>query len=578
MANYLHLSRRLSQHREFQAILSSLRRGRLSDDKRRMLNALAPRVERFLGGDSVALEAWADFMGAVREGYVFPLTPTPRQVLAATLLAGAAIKKPQIQLRPDLRPELYQARADLLQVAVNVAPPQRGGATRLFRARPAAASAELARYKTFVGDYETLTRRMSAGGKLDSAIQTLLTDPSKSLAPLGSMRTLDSAAIESARQDTILGKATAGVNPTFVQAQKAGIAYAPNRLALTLNRFRCVRQQEDAGSDEIFWGGSFVRCTNLAQVYAQIEQMMKQGNSSAYNLDFHWGFSSFVRPASGDLFTVNSGGPWLGFGASPVVFEQEFFNGFGPWAGVVFCIEDDDKEYDAVVEVIDTVGDYADQVGHAASTVSVAAAAGGVTGPLAVASGAVSLAANVVSLGADLAGAVVDIVNFFDKDDMIDSVNLTGMGDYAVWNKNETKSGTETQTPDLQESPEGAHYQLELGTTYAGLAEFQRTWGCSVVPTWFPLHGGWFDKAGGPFGNSGEIERTVAYSPPVHYVEAFDEEQKESDPGNAHVLEGYPTLEHNGTIGRVKVHWGISAFRSFKFKIFMQAFRFERRL
>ena len=578
MADFLHLSRLVNQHREFRALLSSLHPGRLSDEKKGMLNALGPRVERYLGRDTIALEAWAEFMGAVKDGYVFPLTPTSRQVLAATLLAGAAIKKPDLRLRPDFLPELYQARADLLQVDVNVPPLQPGGPTKLYKPRKSGSGAEVTRYGRYVRDYEILARRMPGGGKLAAAIQTLLTDPSKSLAPLGSMRTLDSTAIEKARNSTLLVKPTAHVSPTFVEARSKGRAFAPNRMAIALNRFRCLQQQESRGSDEVFWGGTFVRCTNLPEVYAQIEKMMQQDTPFPYELNFKWQFESFVRPKGDKLFTVKSGSPWTGFGQNPVVFQQELLNGFGPWAGVVYCIEDDNAEYEAVSEVIDTVGDYADEVGRSASTVSITAAAGGVTGPLAVAAGAVSTAASVVSLAADLAGAVVDIVNFFDTDDMIDSINLNGPGDYAVWESAEAKNGTDTQTTDLQESPTGAHYQIELATTYSEVAEFTRTWGCEYVPIFFPKDGGWFDRSGGLFGDSGEIERTVTYNPPVHYLQASDIEKKESEPGTAYVMKGYPKLEANGSIGRVKVHWGISACRSFKFKILMEAFRFKKQL
>ena len=578
MTDFLHLSQQLNQHQEFRAILTTLHPGRLSEEKKTLLQSLSPRVEMFLGKDKVALEAWGEFMGSVKEGYIFPLTPTRRQVITATLLAGAAIKKPELQLRPGLLADVYQARADFLKVDVSVPTSQPSVPGGLFRPRPSLETPELARYRKLVSNYDILTKRMTTGGKLDSAIRTLLTDQSKSLAPLGSMRTLDSSTIENAQKNTIFAKATARALPTYVEALKPATVYAPKRLALSLNKFRCVRQQEKAGTDEIFWGGSFVRCTNLAEIYAQIEQMLNQQNPSSYDLDFHWSFSSFLKPVGGGLFKTNSNSPWFDFSPNSIVFEQEIFKGFGPWAGVLFCIEDDDAEYKAVSEVIDTVGDYADAVGQTASIVSVAAAAGGVTGPVAVAAGAVSTAASVVSLSADIAGAAVDIVNFFDTDDMIDSVNFSGESDYVALAPALVKQGTEVQPLyDLQESSGAGHYQIELGTTYSGLSEpFERTWGCKVIENRFPADGDWYEKKGGMFGDKGEIEKTVNYGTPVDILEAFDVEKKESDPGNAYVMKDYPKLDPSKTVGRVKVHWGVPAFKSFKFQICLQAFLFDK--
>ncbi len=579
-ADYMHLSSVINQHREFRLTISSLRPGRLSEEKKAMLKALSPRIERYLGSDTVALNAWSEFMNSIAEGYIFPLTPTPRQVIAATLLNGAAIKKPGLQLRSGLQPELYQARADFQRSEVRISPPQGGATPLLYRPRPNMSGVESPQQKTLVGDYNILTKRMRSGGKLDSAIQKLLTDPSRSLAPLGSMRTLDAVTIEIERTNTLLSKAEPRINPIFVEEKRSTTAYAPKSMSLSLNRFRCVRQQESTGSDEIFWAGNFVRCTNLAEVYAEIERLMKQTNPSDFKLNFQWAHSTFVRPKErGGLFKIKTGSDWLVFGANSIVFEQQLYNGFGPWAGTVYCIEDDDAEYDAVGEVFDTFGDYAEAVSQGAAIVSGTLAAGGVTGPAAAAAAAISAGAGAAKLGADLAGAVVDIVNFFDDDDMIDSINLSGPGDYAVRSKQEVQTETDSGISDLKESARGAHYQLELATNYSDMAEFQRTWGCSVQTNWFPADGGWYEKSGGPFGDSGEIERTVTYNPPVQILQAGDEEKGgESAPGHAEVMSGYPKLERNGTLGRVKVHWGRSAFGSMKFKFYLQAFRFTKKL
>lgn len=581
-ADYNRLAELINKHSEFQAILGSLRPGRLKEDKLAMLNALRPRIERYLGNDTAAQEAWAGFMKTVGEGYIVPLTPTARQTLAATLLRGAAIRKPGLQLRSDLSPESYQARADFLRTEVRVSPLRGSGTPMVFKPRPIAHGRAVQDRDTLAVDYDILTKRMRAGGKLDNAIQKLLTDPSRSLAPLGSMQTLDVATIGDSRKSAILRDGKRVINSTRV-GTKSTKAYAPKRISLALNKFRCVHQQEDGG-DEVFWGGSFVRCTNLAQVYAEIEKIMQQPRlpfpiTREFPLHFEWGYSSFVRPKERKkLFKTKTGSGWIPFGPESIIFEQELFNGFGPWAGVVYLIEDDDAEYDAVAEVVDTVGDYAKDVGLVASEASVALAAFGVTGPAAVAAAAVTDAAAKVSLGAELAGAVIDIVNFFDNDDMIDSVNFSGSGDYAVRNKQEIQNRAVPVLHDLQESARGAHYQLELTTTYSDVAEFDRTWGCSVVTNWFPEDGGWYNKSGSFAGHKGEIEKTVAYNPPVQILEAHDlEKGGEAGPGHAEVIEG-PILENNGTLGRVKVHWGINAFHSFSFKFYLQALRFGEKL
>jgi hypothetical protein len=62
-------------------------------------------------------------------------------------------------------------------------------------------------------------------------------------------------------------------------------------------------------------------------------------------------------------------------------------------------------------------------------------------------------------------------------------------------------------------------------------------------------------------------------------LNAYDlEKGGEAGAGHAEVIEGYPQLENNGTLGRVKVHWGISAFKSFSFKFYLQALRFGEKL
>jgi hypothetical protein len=576
MTDFNYLSQVIGHNREFQEIMSNLRPGRLTEEKRATLLELGPRIERFLGKDRLAIEAWKEFMSTVKQGFVFRLIPAQRQIVAASLLAGAAIKTQSLQLRPDLHPDLYQARADMLKIDINVPPLSPDQPARVFRARPNTETAEVAKYKRFITCHDVLTRRMSTGGKLDSAIRAFLTDSNKSLAPLGSLRTLDSSAIENAQKNAILGKKVARVNPIPCTSLKTANAYAPKQMAVSLNRFKCVRQKEKGGTDKIFWGGSFARCTNLPQVYAQIEQIMKQENPPAFDLDFHWSMSSFVRPTEGGLFDVNSNSQWIDFGSSSVIFEQEFYNGFGPWAGVLFCIEDDAAEYDAVGEVIDTVGDYAQVVGQTATIVSVLAAAGGVTGPLAVAAGAVSTAASVVNIAADVAGAVVDIVNFFDDDNMIGSINLSGPGDHAEARQEDIKKGTLPQPYDLQESTSGAHYKIEIGTTYTPLAEFNRTWKCTDTDYFFPEKG-WYEKGGGFTGNKGDITKIITFDPAVNSIEATPVTiQDSSGPGNAYVMKGYPKLESNNTVGIIKVHWGIQAIRSFKFKFNLKALRFEK--
>ncbi|HHP7236616.1 MAG TPA: hypothetical protein ACFCUC_18445 [Desulfobacterales bacterium] len=568
----------ISQHREFASILRSLRPGRLTPEKKALLIAYSSRIDRYLARDAGAREAWAEFMSAVESGYIYPLRPTRRQVIAASILAGAAIKRPNLELRPDLASELYQARAEFLSRDIVVEPGPSGGPRRIIK--PSGAPREraaLASYqKTSFPDHDLLTRRASATGKLSTSIQKLLTDRGRSLSPLGTLRNLDHATIEKARQDLLMRKPSARAAPVSAQAVRTGLAFAPKSMAISLKEFRCVRQQE-TGTDEIFWAGNFLRCANKREVYEAIERFMKEP-STKLDLDFKWSLSSFLLPSDKSRpYTCKSGSPWLSL-ENYKVFEDEFYQGFGPWAGVLYCIEDDDAEYQAVAEVIDSVGEYADQIGQTASTVTVGLAAGGVTGPAALAAGAVTTAASVVSIGADVVGAVVDIVNFFDNDDMIDSIDLSDDGDYSAKNPAEVLQGTVEAPPeDFEESAAGALYQVKMATSYNGIAQFPRSWKCTTDTKWFPLKKKWFKKCGGIPGDSGNMNRHVSFSPPVQAIEARDVEEDESAPGHAEVV-GSPWLTDNGTVGHVKVHWGISAFRCFRFKFYIKGFRFERTL
>ncbi|MEZ4386086.1 MAG: hypothetical protein R3D98_00630 [Candidatus Krumholzibacteriia bacterium] len=576
-ADFSSLAELISKHRVFSSLINSLHPGRLPADRKALVLAMSSRIKAYLAHDKGAVDAWEEFLAAIETGYVFPLRPTRRQVIAATMLAGAAVERPRLALRSGLSPTLYQARADRhgADLSINTGPGQ--GQTRIFVARiDKASSPALAAYRLPLADYGILGRNLTATGKLAAAIESLLTDDSKSLAPLGALRELDPEAIEKARSELLTAQPRSRAAGVSAPERRVQTAWAPRSMAIRLKDFRCVKQQENAGSDEIFWAGSFVRCMNLQRVYEAIEATLAKKEPMSFDLEFDWELSSFMIPANGGKpITCSSGGPWISLGDTPI-YEQQLYRGFGPWAGSIWCIEDDDQEYEAVGEVIDTVGDYAKQVSRTASTVSAALAAGGVTGPAAAAAGAVATAGQVVSVGADVVGAIIDIVNFFDKDDMIDATELSDGGDYAMRNRGDVPVGNvDNPALDLEESNHGAHYQLRTTTNYGPAEEFPRTWSCQTTTTWFPLEKTWFTKKGGPLGAKGDMTRTVPFNPPVQFIEASDVEQDESAAGHAEVI-GKPWLTDNGSVGHVKVHWGISAFRSFRFKFWVKGIRIDR--
>jgi hypothetical protein len=230
------------------------------------------------------------------------------------------------------------------------------------------------------------------------------------------------------------------------------------------------------------------------------------------------------------------------------------------------CVEEDDSEYEAINEVIDTIDEIAETIGYGASTV---ASLAGPT-PAGAAAGAVAGVASIVSFACDVAGAVVDIVNFFDENDTIGFVDQQGLHDYA---------GVPAQTTDqfaLEAGKvRGARYLIRTEYTLAGREQFNRMWRYQQDT----VYGDWQHRD--PFGfhgGSGDDITSLTFSDSVHSLFTHGV-QCNYEAGVRHAeWKAAPQLQNDNRTVRGVVHWGVSWENEIDYRAWASGLRFLLRV
>jgi hypothetical protein len=223
---------------------------------------------------------------------------------------------------------------------------------------------------------------------------------------------------------------------------------ASTSMTVTLNQFFC-REQNDNLSDMIEWVAFKTTVKNLEEVYNQIDDAIKDGSTKDLRLTIDWHRETIRTAPTTGVVERTAGYPLdVSLGAIDI------HNGFSPWSIRVNCVEIDDDEYDEINEVIDQIDAAAELLSGVGQTVAIAG------GPTVIgAAGAVAAAAgSFVSAACDLTEAVIDIINYFDEDDLIGTAELYSEEDYTGFD--ETKSNNDTLT--ASGNTEGL-YDLEVG-------------------------------------------------------------------------------------------------------------------
>jgi hypothetical protein len=297
--------------------------------------------------------------------------------------------------------------------------------------------------------------KIRPGGKLELIINKILTDKTIPLDRFifgetdKSMSDLNPITIHSQLDRVFKNEpfpvrinATPSLTDAFIpDSMKSPGAYAPNRITVSINEFTCLSKQEKT-TDEIRFGGNIVYCKNAGEIYSMIDSAVRERRDT--NLTFQWAVKSFLS----DIHTVNDTDirvpqrapdvEWLPKDIMDVSFNSHdqfaldnFYNGFLPWNGCVFCLEDDNQEYEAINEAIHEVEDCAEMLSTTMSCASLVLAAGGVTGPAAIAAAIAGKVADAVDKACEILQAFIDIINYYDQDDLIGVQLLESPGDYA---------------------------------------------------------------------------------------------------------------------------------------------------
>jgi hypothetical protein len=472
---------------------------------------------------------------------------TNRNLLSAMFLAGAAIAHPEWVLRTDLAPSLLEARAAYAASKPSVSPSDltQPVLKKLSPKGPSPFIQELAE------GYRRLVLK-AKGGKLDTAIKTLLQDKTKPLRVGRGFSTLDIEVLNQARSEHFLTarKATAWRNWLGDMHSEPRDAYAPTASRLKALEFKCLCTQDAVTDDEIFWTCIYMSVDNLEEIYQIIDKAILNGTIATVDLPIKWR----MQGSKSILFKgLNPSKPPQTLNMD--LGQANIYNGFSPWSAVLACVEDDDAEYDAVVEVVDTIGDAAEVISKGARSVAAMA------GPsfLGVAAAAVASAASLIDLGADIVSAVVDIVNYFDNDDTIGFVYANGAGDYildAPPPADPQKLATKALRASSR-SGEGA-YQITTQEVLSGnQGPFKRAWryrawdamGEATKHDPIGFWGGEGDDLVELY-TGGEVDRFLPGSYVAH------EPLSPKDAAHAEWVEG-PTLQANKVKVEGKVHWGV---------------------
>jgi hypothetical protein len=548
----------LNSHRRISGLLMSFDPNNMSKEDKPILETLNTAARSYLAGNDELMHEWdsayARFANMIEWG-----SGSDRDLIAALILAGAAIDRDDVELRPDLSPSLVEARQKYQQ-AIAAQPSIIWGniIDTLPMPRPKANFVvKLAR------NYRIVKANMAPDSRLNVAIKTLLQDDSKSLRVGEDFRTLDIDKLNGERdrrfKERPVGVSTIRPN-TNGSGQQYRKMYAPTSLELKAINFDCIKRQEDS-TDEIFWVTQFYKVKNLVEVYNQIDDAIKNERWNELDLNIEWERQSWLSGLHNNIDENSDNVP-----LNHRMGLAEIHYGFCPWVCNMTCVEQDDSEYEAVNEVIDTIDEIAETIGYGASTVATLAG----PSPAGAVAGAVAGAASIVSFACDVAGAVVDIVNFFDENDTIGFVDQQGLYDYA---------GVSAQTTDpfsLEAGKiRGARYLIRTEYTLAGQEQFNRMWRYEQDT----VYGPWQHRD--PFGfhgGSGDDITTLRFNNPVHSLFAHDV-QCNYEAGVRHAeWKAPPQLQNDNLSVRGVVHWGVSWENEIDYRAWVSGLRFLTRV
>ena len=548
------LSNTLNSHRRISGLLMSFDPNNMSNKDKPTLEALNAAAKSYLKGKDDLLHEWDNayttFGDMIKWGSM-----SDRNLIAALILAGAAIDRPDVHLRGDLAPSIVEARQKY-QSAIVHTPPPAWTAIRSALTMPAPKGEFVS---NLAKNYRNLKAKMAPDGHLDKAIQILLQNDNKPLRVGKDYKALDIDKLHQERdlrfKEKPLGKSTIIPDISGV-GQKSRQMRAPVSLELKAINFDCIKRQEDY-TDDIFWVTQFFKMKNLEEVYNQIDEAIRNERWNALELNIEWERQNWVSHLHNKI-DENSDNVSL----NNQIGLTKIHHGFCPWICNITCVEEDESEYEAISEVIDTIDEIADTIGYGASTVA------SLAGPTTVgaAAGAVASAAKIVSFACDAAGAIVDIVNFFDENDTIGFADQQGLYDYA---------GVPAQTTDpfsLKVGKiRGANYLIRTQYTLKGNEQFNRMWRYEQNT----VYGPWQHRD--PFGfhgGSGDDPTTLSFSVPVHSLLAYGV-QCNYEAGVRHAeWSAQPTLQNDKQKCKGNVHWGVSWENSIDYKAWVSAIRF----
>jgi hypothetical protein len=465
-----------------------------------------------------------------------------RNAAAALILAGAAIVRTDVALRDDLDPSIYTARRSFQENPSSASAP--GGTGSLVVWSLAQETAVAPEVTEIAEVYRRLSKNMTQGGALDTAVKTLLEDRARPLR-LGdaALDKLQVARVVAARDECFRTDliATHSGLPRPGDGQIYQLQSAPADLTFSVKGFDCLQQNED--SDEIFLAGWFYRVSNLDEVYAQIENAIFTGSTAEFDLGIVWDVTPWCSSTYPNVTQQN---PHRDIGHS--FGSTRVKNGFCPWHFSAICIEDDDKEYDAVSDVLGEIQDAAEAVRVGANAVAM------VSGPTLVgaAAGAVATAAAAVEVAMAIADAVVQIVNFFDDNDTIGAVMCEGRGDYL-----NVSPATVTTEEDSTGNKDIGRYRVAFEERMGNqVAEFNRAWRIETRRT---LAVAVHKDPTGFWGGAGDESTKLSFSGQVDRLVAHGVDVVRPKAGERHAeWVAAPALQPGGKEVRGTVHWGVS--------------------
>lgn len=398
----------------------------------------------------------------LREAARWGVSSRPR-VLAAAMLAAHAVRRqrdPARPLRADLAPNLH------VLVASKTADRGRSPATLAVDGKTVSLGRTT---EAYLEAYGKLLLR--AGGRVERAMERCVTDPAVRLRLGRELSTLDPVAIER-RLSAVLGSqgsmaSTIPHEGNGQDTERTPLLRAPTGVDVRFDWFRCDVEQDTTG-DEVFWVCTFVSLKDVAKTVEDIERAIAaDANGTAQSaFSFEWTTTTWQSPK-------RSAPRGAEVNVAESIGGTAIRRGFGPWCAVVTGIEDDDDEYVAVQEVVHQVGDYAETVSDVAWKVSQIATVVGAT-HVAAAADAVALGAEVVAVGADVVEAVIEIVNYFDSNDLLGRVSLGAPDDYVGI----ARGTVDARAPVTAANPDnGARYTVQVSYVYRDSdEEFRRAW------------------------------------------------------------------------------------------------------